>query len=57
MICLFLYLDSTFNKISMKLLPSMEKLEVIVKFDAQKNNIGTEKSWCNNIELFIDYEA
>jgi hypothetical protein len=41
----------------MKLLPSMEKLEVIVKFDAQKNNIGTEKSWCNNIELFIDYEA
>ncbi len=57
MICLFLYLDSTYNKISMELSPSMEKLEVIVKFDAQNNKIDTENSWCDNMELFIGYVA
>jgi hypothetical protein len=57
MICLFLYIDSTYNKISMALSPSMQKLGVIVKFDAQKNQIDTENSWCDNIELFIDYDT
>jgi hypothetical protein len=28
-----------------------------VKFDEQKNKIDTENSWCDNIELFIDYGA
>jgi hypothetical protein len=41
----------------MKLLPDMQKLEVTVKFDEQKNKIDTENSWCDNIELFIDYGA
>ncbi len=41
----------------MELSPSMEKLEVIVKFDAQNNKIDTENSWCDNMELFIGYVA
>ncbi len=39
----------------MALWASMEILEVIVKFDSQNNKIDTENSWCDNIELFIDY--
>jgi hypothetical protein len=35
----------------------MQKLEVTVKFDAPKNKIDTENSWCDNMELFIGYGA
>jgi hypothetical protein len=54
---IYIYIDSTYNKISMGLSASIEILEVIVKFDAQNNKIDTENSWCDNIELFINYEV
>ncbi len=37
----------------MKLEEDMYELEVVVKFNVQQN----ENSWCDNIELFIDYDT
>jgi hypothetical protein len=38
------------NVTIMGLLEGMEELEVVVKFNASFNN-----TWCDNIELFINY--
>jgi hypothetical protein len=38
------------NMITMELLEGMQEIEVVVKFNASFNN-----TWCDNIELFINY--
>ncbi len=38
---------------TMKLLKGMQEVEVVVKFNASLNNKYT---WCDNIELFINYD-
>jgi hypothetical protein len=53
----FLYLDSNENKIIMQLQEDMQELEVAVKFNAQNNKYNNVNSWCDNIELFIDYDT
>ncbi len=53
----FSYLDSTKNRISMKLQKDMDKLQVIVKFNAHTNESNIESIWCDNIELFVDYDV
>jgi hypothetical protein len=37
----------------MKLQEDIQDIEVIIKFNAALNNKYT---WCNNIELFINYD-
>ncbi len=51
----FSYLDSSGNKIIMPLQKDMRELEIEVKFNAHNSNYNNGNSWCDNIELFIDY--
>jgi hypothetical protein len=57
MICFFSYLDSTENKIIMELMVGIHELEVVVKFNAHNNKYNNDNSWCDNIELFVDYDS
>jgi hypothetical protein len=34
----------------------MQELEVVVTFNADNNKSNNENNWCDNIELFIDYD-
>ena len=36
---------------------NMQELEVLVKFSAHSNKTTTKRSWCDDIELFIDYST
>jgi hypothetical protein len=51
----FSYLDSSENKIIIQLKKDMYELEVVVKFNADNNKYYNGNSWCDNIELFINY--
>jgi hypothetical protein len=41
----------------MELEENIQKLEVMVKFDMQMKRNSTENIWCDNIELFINYDT
>jgi hypothetical protein len=41
----------------MELEKDIQELEVVVKFNTQKNKSSTEEIWCDNIELFVDYDT
>jgi hypothetical protein len=47
---------STENKIIMELQKDMQELKVAVKFNADNSIINNGNTWCDNIELFIDYD-
>ncbi len=54
----FWNLDSTNERISMNLQKDMDELEVVVRFNGHTNENTSNKSiWCDNIELFIDYDV
>jgi len=53
----FLYLDSSENKIIMQFQEDMQEIEVAVKFNAHNNKYNSGNSWCDTIELFIDYDT
>jgi hypothetical protein len=53
----FPHLDSSENKIIIQLWKDMQELEVTVKFNAHNNKYNNGNSWCDNIELFIDYDT
>ena len=40
----------------MELHKDMQELEVLVKFNAHNNKTNNEIIWCDNIELFINYD-
>ena len=40
----------------MKLQTDMQELEVVVTFNAHNKKNNNEKVWCDNIELFINYD-
>jgi hypothetical protein len=40
----------------MKLEEDMQELEVVVKFNGHNNKNNYNDIWCDNIELFIDYD-
>jgi hypothetical protein len=53
-------LHSEFNarNITMTLRPTMQELDVLVKFDAQGNASDVYRhSWCDDIEVLIDYDT
>jgi len=52
----FSHLDSSEDTIIMQLHEDMQELEVVVKFNAHNNKYNNGNSWCDNIELFIDYD-
>ncbi len=51
----FSHLDSSEDTIIMRLQKDMQELEVMVKFNAQNYKYNNSSSWCDSIELFIDY--
>ena len=53
----FGYLDSSTRKILKPLLSSAKILEVIIRFDREIDQNTNQNRWCDNIELFIDYDA
>ncbi len=53
----FPYLDSSQSKIMMWLRKDMQELEVAIKFSAHNNKNISSNSWCDNIELFIDFDG
>jgi hypothetical protein len=40
----------------MMLQKDIQELEVAVKFNARNNAINNNNIWCDNIELFVDYD-
>lgn len=55
--CFFLvFIDSTKNNITMVLHKKMRQLEVIINFPARQYSTNLQETWCNDIELFIDYD-
>jgi len=34
----------------------IQELEVVVKFSAHNNKRNNENIWCDDIELFVDYD-
>ena len=52
-----LYLDSTSNKTDMQLSRLTEALEVVVTFNAQMNRASNGNHWCDDIEIFIQYDT
>ena len=50
-------LDSTANQSTMLLHKSMRQLEVLVNFEVPTGQNVNTISWCDDIELFIDYDT
>jgi hypothetical protein len=41
----------------MRLYEEMQTLEILVEFHAHFNKTHGNNSWCNDVELFIDYDT
>jgi len=41
----------------MQLEEDMVELEIVVKFNAHNNKSNKETVWCDNIELYMDYDT
>lgn len=55
MIFQFSHSDSTNDRSVMNLKVSMQELELVLKFNPQQNTNQSETSWCDNIELIVNY--
>lgn len=49
-------LDASENNATMPLWNDMEEVEVTVTFNASRYHDERRTLWCDNIELFIDYD-
>ena len=51
----FRHLDSTNKSIRMMLQRNIDELEVVVRFNGHNNESSNKSSWCDNIELYMDF--